>query len=142
MKLVKRFTAVAVAALLAVVVLSVISVFALPASAETAEPEYGIETYAEEENQPAAAADEATSKEAVEAQVTSSKAIAAAVAIGVSALAGAIAMGLSIAKAMDGISRQPEAAGNIRSTMMLGLVFVETVVIYALIVSVLLIFVL
>ena len=141
MKLVKRFTAVAVAALLAFVVLSVISAFALPASAETAEPAYGIETYA--------AADETTtesraasSAEAAEAQVTSSKAIAAAIAIGVAALAGAIAMSISIAKAMDGISRQPEAAGNIRSTMMLGLVFVETVVIYALIVSVLLIFVL
>lgn len=73
---------------------------------------------------------------------TSGKAIAAGIAIGLAALGGAIGMGLAIAKASEGIARQPEASGNIRSTMMLGLVFIETVVIYALIVSVLLIFVL
>ena len=72
----------------------------------------------------------------------SGKAIAASIAIGLAALGGAIGMGLAIAKSAEGIARQPEASGNIRSTMMLGLVFIETVVIYALIVSVLLIFVL
>ena len=38
--------------------------------------------------------------------------------------------------------RQPEAEGKIRSTFMLGLVFIETVVIYALIIGILIIFVL
>ena len=51
-------------------------------------------------------------------------------------------MGIAISKSAEGIARQPEASSNIRSTMMLGLVFIETVVIYALIVSVLLIFLL
>lgn len=73
---------------------------------------------------------------------TGSKAIAAGIAIGLAGLGGAIGMGLAIAKSADGISRQPEAEGKIRSALMIGLVFVETVVIYALIVSILVIFVL
>lgn len=88
------------------------------------------------------AGDTAAASESSEDDGVSGKAIAAAIAIGLAALGGAIGMGIAIAKAMEGISRQPEAAGNIRSTMMLGLVFVETVVIYALIVSILLVFVL
>ncbi len=73
---------------------------------------------------------------------TSSKAWGAAIAVGLAAAAGAIGMGIVVGKASEGISRQPEAEGKIRSTMMLGLVFIETVVIYALIVAILLIFVL
>lgn len=72
----------------------------------------------------------------------SGKAMAAAIAIGLAATAGAVAMGIVITKAVDGISRQPEADGKIRTTLMLGLVFIETVVIYALFVSILVIFVL
>ena len=45
-------------------------------------------------------------------------------------------------KSVDGISRQPEAEGKIRTTLMLGLVFVETAIIYALVVAILIIFVL
>ena len=84
---------------------------------------------------PAAATEEAQEQE-------STKAIAAAVVLAVAAAAGAIAMGIAIKSSSDGIARQPEAAGNIRSGMMLGLVFIETVVIYALIVAILIIFVL
>lgn len=53
-------------------------------------------------------------------------------------LPGAIAMGIAIGNASDGISRQPEATGNIRTNLMLGLVFIETLIIYALIVAILL----
>lgn len=70
------------------------------------------------------------------------KAIASSIAIGLGALGAAVGMGLAISKAVDGISRQPEAENKIRTTLMLGLVFVETVVIYALIVAILVIFVL
>ena len=73
---------------------------------------------------------------------TGSKAIAAGVAIGLAALGGAIGMGISIGKSVEGISRQPEAEGKIRTTLMLGLVFVETAIIYALVVAILVIFVL
>lgn len=70
------------------------------------------------------------------------KALAAAIVVGIASAAGAIAMGLAIAKSAEGISRQPEASGKINSAMMLGLVFIETLIIYALIVAILIIFVL
>ena len=80
--------------------------------------------------------------QAVEDGAKSSKAYAAAVAIGLAALGGAIAMGMAIAKSSEGIARQPEAEGKIRTSLMLGLVFIETAIIYALIVAILIIFVL
>ena len=72
----------------------------------------------------------------------SSKAIAAAIVVGIAATGGALAMGIAIAKSAEAMSRQPEAAGKINSAMMLGLVFIETAIIYALIVAILIIFVL
>ncbi len=51
-------------------------------------------------------------------------------------------MAISIAKSTSGMARQPEAAGKINSAMMLGLVFIETAIIYALIIALLIIFVL
>lgn len=88
------------------------------------------------------AADGAVEETAANDGGISGKAMAAAIAIGLAATAGAVAMGIVITKAVDGISRQPEADGKIRTTLMLGLVFIETVVIYALFVSILVIFVL
>lgn len=94
-------------------------------------PETGIATVATQETETAESADS-----------TGSKAIAAAIAIGIASAAGAIAMGIAIAKSAEGISRQPEAAEKIRTSLMLGLVFIETAIIYALIVAILIIFVL
>jgi ATP synthase F0 subunit c len=68
--------------------------------------------------------------------------MAAAVAVGLAAAAGAVGMGIAIGKSAEGISRQPEATGSIRTALMLGLVFIETAIIYALIVAILIIFVL
>jgi len=73
---------------------------------------------------------------------TGLKALSAGIVVGLAATGGAIAMGMAIAKSVEGIARQPEAEGKIRTSLMLGLVFVETVVIYALIVAILIIFVL
>lgn len=70
------------------------------------------------------------------------KAYAAAICVGLAAAAGAIGMGWAIAKSAESISRQPEAEGKIRTTLMLGLVFVETAIIYALVIAILIIFVL
>lgn len=77
-----------------------------------------------------------------ENDVLSTKAIAAAIAVGVVGAAGAIGMAFAIAKSTDNIARQPEMASKINSAMMLGLVFIETAIIYALIVAILIIFVL
>ena len=68
------------------------------------------------------------------------KALAAAIAILVAG--AAIGMGIAIAKALEGIARQPEADKKISKTLILGLVFLETCVIYALVVAILIIFVL
>lgn len=70
------------------------------------------------------------------------KAIAAGIAVGVAAAGGAVAMGIATAKSTESIARQPEAEGKVRTTLMLGLVFIETAIIYALLVVILIIFVL
>ena len=75
------------------------------------------------------AADGAVEETAANDGGISGKAMAAAIAIGLAATAGAVAMGIVITKAVDGISRQPEADGKIRTTLMLGLVFIDTVAI-------------
>lgn len=77
-----------------------------------------------------------------ESGATGNKAVAAALCVGLAAASGAVAMGWAIAKSAEGISRQPEAEGKIRTSLMLGLVFIETAIIYALIVAILIIFVL
>ena len=80
--------------------------------------------------------------EATQDNGTTAKAIAAAVAIGLAAAGGAIAMGMVAGKSAEGIARQPEAQDKIRTTLMLSLVFIETAIIYALLVVILIIFVL
>ena len=77
-----------------------------------------------------------------DSSVLGAKAYASAIVLGLAAAAGAVAMGIAITKAVEGIARQPEAEGKIRTTLMLGLVFVETAIIYALVIAILIIFVL
>ena len=89
-----------------------------------------------------AAAVEIISEADNETKILSSKAWAATVLIGIACVAGALGMAWSIMKTTNNIAKQPEASGNLRTTMMLGLVFIETIVIYALIVAILIIFVL
>ena len=67
---------------------------------------------------------------------------AVAALIGVACFGGALGMAHSVAKAANNMAEQPEAAGQIRTSMMMGLVFIETVIIYALIIAILIIFVL
>lgn len=88
------------------------------------------------------AAAQTTEISAAADNTTGMKAIAAGIAIGLAACGGGIGMGISGGKAAEGISRQPEADGKIRTNFMLGLVFIETAIIYALLVVILIIFVL
>lgn len=62
--------------------------------------------------------------------------------MGIACLGGSLGMARAISKATSNIAEQPEAANQIRTSMMMGLVFIETVIIYALIVAILIIFVL
>lgn len=73
---------------------------------------------------------------------TGLKSIATGIAIGIAAGGGGIGMGIAALGASQGIARQPEAEGKIRTNFMLGLVFIETAIIYALLVVILIIFVL
>ena len=95
---------------------------------------------------PALAAEGNEAAEAVEtvgaaSDSTAVKAIVAAAIIIAGAGIGAVCMAIAIKKSVDSTARQPEAAGDICSSMMLGLVFIETAIIYALIVAILVIFV-
>ncbi len=85
-------------------------------------------------------ATEETAEAEEEQDATGSKAIAAGIAIGLAAGAAAIGMGIAVARSSEAISRQPEAEGKIRSSMMIGLVFVETAIIYAFVVAILIVF--
>lgn len=102
----------------------------------------GVVAFADTEPAADVAAADVVATETAESNVDGDKAIASAIAIGIAACGGAIGMGMAISKSAEGIARQPEAGGAIRTTMMLGLVFLETVVIYALLVVILIIFVL
>lgn len=90
----------------------------------------------------AEASETETSDAVPAAGVDGDKALAAGIAIGLAAAGGAVAMGIAIAKAEESIARQPEVKNDVRTTLMLGLVFIETAIIYALIVAILVIFVL
>jgi F-type H+-transporting ATPase subunit c len=65
-------------------------------------------------------------------------ALGAGLAIGLAALGGGIGQGRAAGSALDGIARNPGAAGQIRGPMILGLALIESLVIYALIIGLLL----
>ena len=89
-----------------------------------------------------AAGEDAGEPAAQEEEESGGKTIASALAIGLAALGGGLGMGIATGKAVESIGRQPEAEGKIRTMLMLGLVFIETAIIYALLVVILIIFVL
>jgi F-type H+-transporting ATPase subunit c len=74
----------------------------------------------------------------LETPVKQMAALAAGLAIGIAAFGGAIGQGLASASALNGISRNPGAAGKILTPMILGLALIESLVIYAFVISILL----
>lgn len=62
-------------------------------------------------------------------------ALAAAIAIGLATIGPAFAQGNTASKAMDAIARQPEAAGDIRTTLILSLAFMEALTIFGLLIA-------
>ena len=62
-------------------------------------------------------------------------ALAAALCIAISTIGPSIAQGQTAGKAMDAIARQPEAAGNIRSTLVVALGMIEALTIYGLLIA-------
>ena len=62
-------------------------------------------------------------------------ALATGLAIGVAALGGGIGQGIAVRGAMEGIARNPGASGKIMTTLIIGLALIESLVIYALVIS-------
>ena len=69
---------------------------------------------------------------------TSVFALAAAIAVFVGFGAG-IGMAIATGKALDAIARQPEAESKLRTTLLLGLAFIETTAIYGLFIAIMLV---
>ncbi len=63
------------------------------------------------------------------------KFIGAAFVLGVAAFAGALGQGKAVASACTSMGRNPGAAGPVRITMLLGVAFIESLVIYALVIA-------
>jgi len=68
------------------------------------------------------------------------KQLAAALAIGIGAIGPGLGIGLIGKGAMEAMGRNPEAAPKIQTAMILAIAFAEAVAIYALVVSLLIIF--
>jgi F-type H+-transporting ATPase subunit c len=66
--------------------------------------------------------------------------LAVALAMAATAIGCAIAQGLAISRAVEGIARQPEAAGRIQGVLLIGLGFIESLAIYVLVIALILIF--
>jgi len=56
-------------------------------------------------------------------------------AVSVAAFAGALGQARAVASAAEAIARQPEATGNIRTLLIIGLAFIESLTIYTLIIA-------
>ena len=72
--------------------------------------------------------------------VRAAAAIGAGLCMGIGAIGPAIGEGNAVGKALEGMARQPEAAGNLRTNMSLGCAITETTGIYALLISFLILF--
>ncbi|MCK4839848.1 MAG: ATP synthase F0 subunit C [Desulfobulbaceae bacterium] len=66
--------------------------------------------------------------------------VAAALSVGIAALGCGIGMGTGIGGACSGIARNPEASGKITVTMIIGLALIESLTIYGLVISLILLF--
>ena len=67
-------------------------------------------------------------------------AIGAGLCMGIGAIGPAIGEGNAVGKALEGMARQPEAAGNLRTNMILGCAITETTGIYSLLIAFLILF--
>ena len=68
------------------------------------------------------------------------QAIGAGLCMGIGAIGPAIGEGNAVGHALDGMARQPEAASNLRTNMILGCAITETTGIYSLLIAFLILF--
>jgi len=67
-------------------------------------------------------------------------AVACVLALAIAAAGCGLAQGNAVARAVESIARQPEAASRILTVSMIGLAFIESLTIYVLVVSLILIY--
>ena len=73
--------------------------------------------------------------------VDAAKALGAAFAIGVGGLGPALGIGMAVRGAMEAIGRNPEASGQIQTSMIIGAALAEAVAIYAFVIAIIIAFV-
>lgn len=61
--------------------------------------------------------------------------IGAGLAVGLAALGGGIGQGKTASAALEGMARNPQAAGMLQTPMLIGLVFTETLTLFCLVVG-------
>ena len=72
--------------------------------------------------------------------ISAASVIGAGLAVGLAAIGPGVGQGSVAAQAVEGIARQPEAEGKIRGTLLLSFAFMESLTIYGLVISLLLLF--
>ncbi len=66
--------------------------------------------------------------------------LGAGMSIGLGAIGPGVGIGYLVGKSVEGMARQPETAGMIRTTMFIGIAFCEALALYALVISFILMF--
>lgn len=74
-------------------------------------------------------------------EIEGPKAIGAALAIGLGGLGPGLGIGLAVRGAMEALGRNPEAAGDIRTTLIIGAALAEAIAIYAFVIAIVIAFV-
>ena len=87
----------------------------------------------------AAFANEAAAEAAAKSFDGTGVAYAAALAIAIAAFGGALGQSMGIKSALDSIGRNPSAASKITTPMIIGLAMIESLVIYALVIALMLV---
>lgn len=62
-------------------------------------------------------------------------AVGAGIVLGLAALGGGIGQGLAVSSGLEAVGRNPSAADNVQKNMIIGLVFIETLVIFSFVIA-------
>ena len=82
---------------------------------------------------------EAAAEKGLPPEVKMAIAIGAGIGIAIAAFGGALGQGRGLAAALDGIARNPAAAGKMFGPMIIGLAMIESLVIYAFVIAIIMV---
>ena len=72
--------------------------------------------------------------------IEAAKVLGAGLCMGIGAIGPAVGEGTAVGKALEGMARQPEVSGTLRSTMIMGCAIAETTGIYSLLIAFMILF--